>query len=79
MILASDGRVILDGIEPQICAEFCGIVNSVHKKLVEAHGEAIANEQMVFLGQLALAESDEERAELTNESLERCREIIDRD
>jgi hypothetical protein len=79
MILASDGRVILDGIEPLICAEFCGIVNSVHKKLVEVHGEELANEQMVFLGQLALAESDEERNALTEESLERCSKIVDRD
>jgi hypothetical protein len=54
-------------------------VKSVHEKLVEVHGEALANERMVFLGQLALAKSDEERAELTNESLERCREIVDRD
>lgn len=63
MIIAADGKVIVEGIALQVLAESCAVMRSVYRVFEKEYGKEYANDKMVLIGRLAvMSEEDFEEA-----------------
>lgn len=71
MIKCNKGVVVASGETQTILAELAGIIEAVHKKLMDVYGKEAADEMIVLAGQVAFMGDDaiEEEIERLDESL----------